>query len=86
MAASGGDAPHNERAVTCVARNMRSLNVTACAALLADVRWNEPTSVASLAVLALIDVLVIAGNIDICNISIIPLYMLPSCSLRQQLA
>ncbi|XP_045455462.1 octopamine receptor Oamb [Melitaea cinxia] len=41
---------------------MRSLNVTACAALLADVRWSEPTSVASLAVLALIDVLVIAGN------------------------
>ncbi|XP_034837151.1 octopamine receptor Oamb [Maniola hyperantus] len=41
---------------------MRSLNVTACAALLEDVRWDEPTSVASLAVLALIDVLVIAGN------------------------
>ncbi|CAG4970632.1 unnamed protein product [Colias eurytheme] len=41
---------------------MRSLNVTACAALLEDVRWDEPTSVASLAVLALIDVLVITGN------------------------
>ncbi|XP_038219653.1 octopamine receptor Oamb [Zerene cesonia] len=41
---------------------MRSLNVTACAALLQDVRWDEPTSVASLAVLALIDVLVITGN------------------------
>ncbi|CAG9569583.1 unnamed protein product [Danaus chrysippus] len=41
---------------------MRSLNVTACAALLEDVDWNEPVSVASLAVLALIDVLVIAGN------------------------
>lgn len=41
---------------------MRSLNETACAALLDDVRWDEPTSVASLAVLALIDVLVIAGE------------------------
>ncbi|OWR50990.1 octopamine receptor [Danaus plexippus plexippus] len=41
---------------------MRSLNVTACAALLEDVDWDEPVSVASLAVLALIDVLVIAGN------------------------
>ncbi|XP_053619915.1 octopamine receptor Oamb isoform X1 [Plodia interpunctella] len=41
---------------------MRSLNVTACAALLEDVRWEEPVSLVSLAVLALIDVLVIAGN------------------------
>ncbi|XP_052752865.1 octopamine receptor Oamb [Galleria mellonella] len=41
---------------------MRSLNVSACAALLEDVRWDEPASLASLAVLALIDVLVIAGN------------------------
>ncbi|XP_072936204.1 octopamine receptor Oamb [Epargyreus clarus] len=41
---------------------MRALNVTACAALLDDVRWDEPASIASLAVLALIDVLVIAGN------------------------
>nr|ABI33825.1 putative octopamine receptor [Manduca sexta] len=41
---------------------MRSLNETACAALLEDVRWDEPASLASLAVLALIDVLVIAGN------------------------
>ncbi|XP_049880656.1 octopamine receptor Oamb isoform X2 [Pectinophora gossypiella] len=41
---------------------MRSLNETACAALLEDVRWDEPTSLVSLAILALIDVLVIAGN------------------------
>ncbi|XP_063369089.1 octopamine receptor Oamb [Cydia amplana] len=41
---------------------MRSLNETACAALLEDVRWDEPASLVSLAVLALIDVLVIAGN------------------------
>ncbi|CAH2059717.1 unnamed protein product, partial [Iphiclides podalirius] len=41
---------------------MRSLNVTACSALWDDVRWDEPASVASLAVLALIDVLVVAGN------------------------
>ncbi|KAL0860767.1 hypothetical protein ABMA27_009311 [Loxostege sticticalis] len=41
---------------------MRSLNETACAALLAQVRWDEPVSLVSLAVLALIDVLVIAGN------------------------
>jgi hypothetical protein len=41
---------------------MRSLNETACAALLDDVRWDEPISLVSLAVLALIDVLVIAGK------------------------
>ncbi|XP_028037016.1 octopamine receptor Oamb-like isoform X1 [Bombyx mandarina] len=41
---------------------MRSLNESACEALLEDVRWDEPTSLVSLAVLALIDVLVIAGN------------------------
>ncbi|XP_073963138.1 octopamine receptor in mushroom bodies [Choristoneura fumiferana] len=41
---------------------MRSLNESACAALLDDVRWDEPASLVSLAVLALIDVLVIAGN------------------------
>ncbi|XP_013147985.1 PREDICTED: probable G-protein coupled receptor No9 [Papilio polytes] len=41
---------------------MRSLNETACSALWRDVRWDEPSSVASLAVLALIDVLVVAGN------------------------
>nr|UPT51562.1 biogenic amine receptor [Plutella xylostella] len=41
---------------------MRSLNATACAALLAEVQWDEPASLVSLAVLALIDVLVVAGN------------------------
>ncbi|XP_035442078.2 octopamine receptor Oamb isoform X2 [Spodoptera frugiperda] len=41
---------------------MRSLNETACQALLEDVRWDEPVSLVSLAILALIDVLVIAGN------------------------
>ncbi|XP_013165434.1 PREDICTED: probable G-protein coupled receptor No9 [Papilio xuthus] len=41
---------------------MRSLNESACSALWRDVRWDEPSSIASLAVLALIDVLVVAGN------------------------
>lgn len=41
---------------------MRTLNESACEALLQGVRWDEPSSLVSLAILALIDVLVIAGN------------------------
>ncbi|XP_041985287.1 octopamine receptor Oamb [Aricia agestis] len=41
---------------------MRTINESACAALLEGVRWEDPVSIASLAVLALIDVLVVIGN------------------------
>ena len=53
---------------------MRSLNETACQALLEDVRWDEPVSLVSLAILALIDVLVIAGEFDYC-LSIFNLFL-----------
>lgn len=60
-----GDAPRGGSRARCDARNMRSLNETACQALLEDVRWDEPVSLISLAILALIDVLVIAGKREI---------------------
>ena len=39
-----------------------TLNASACAALLEDVKWGEPRLLLSLSVLALINVMVIVGN------------------------
>lgn len=39
-----------------------TLNATACAALLEEVTWGDPDLLISLAVLALINVMVIVGN------------------------
>lgn len=39
-----------------------SLNASACAALLEDVTWSEPSLLAQLSVLAAINVMVIVGN------------------------
>lgn len=39
-----------------------TINATACAALLEDVSWTDPSLLASLAILAFINVLVIVGN------------------------
>lgn len=38
------------------------LNESACAALLEDVTWSDPSMLASLSILAAIDVMVVVGN------------------------